>query len=377
MAHELHVDSRGTRMFYVKGSDREKISNKPWHANETNPIAYDEAPSIEQATIDLRANVDIQLRPTFNEDGVLIPSCQEIWRPNLDSEGNQILIDRPNNSTPYRSGTTLGVVGPGYKVIQDWQVIQMFKPWVDNGIATLETGGAIFDGKGFWILAKLKQDSVEIAKDDLIQPFMLIHNLHGGGACYPRLTDVRVVCNNTLVAACQGSKALFPIRHQGDIELKIEDVQKILLTWNEVMRRNTEAYKQMASWKFKSSDQIQEYFTHILRSSQKEIELDEGDEEKQEEMRLEKSRTLAAFKAAFVEDSKKLPQNGQSLWRAFNAVTNFVTHSQGRTMERRIANMHSAKNLSTRAFDVGLQILSGKIKLKEKATIQVTQNIST
>jgi phage/plasmid-like protein (TIGR03299 family) len=376
MAHELHKDAQGTRMFYVKGSQRDEISAKPWHAEETNPIAYDVPPSIDQVIRDLRADVQIQLRPIYNSDGIVISSRQEIWRPNLDADGNQIMLERPNNPGSYQSGTTLEVVGPGYQVIQDWQVVEMFRPWVENGIATLETGGAIFEGRGFWILAKLKQENIEIAKDDVIQPFMLINNFHGGGACYPRLTDVRVVCNNTLVAACRGSKALFSIRHQGNIEFKIEEIQKILVAWHNLLQKNTDAYKQMASWKFKTHDQIMDYFNHVLHKPEKENEETDVNEEKQEEAKIERSRTFTALKAAFIEDSKKLPQNGHSLWRAFNAVTNFVTHSQGRTMERRIANMYAPKNLSTQGFDVALKVLQGKIELKQKLKVQVLKSLS-
>lgn len=375
MAHELHRDAQGYRMFYVKGSEREKVSNRPWHAELTNPIGYDAPPSIEQAVKDLRADVEIKLRPVFDQDGNLIPTRQEIWRPNLDQNGNQIQIERPNQpGSFYPSGDSLEIVGPEYQILQDSQLIEVFRPWVENNLATLETGGAIFGGRGFWIMAKLNQQSIKIAKDDVIQPYFLASNFHGGFAANLRPTEIRVVCNNTLSAAHRASKSLYSIRHQGNISFKLEEAQILLKNWNILFERNADVYREMAKWKFKSSEQIEKYFQLVLRKPEKEFEEGQESEEKQEEEKIERNKIQTALRAAFVVDSKKLPQNGQSLWRAFNAITDYVTHSRGRDLDKRVANMFSSKNLATYAFDLTTKILAGKIELEHQVKVQVPAN---
>ena len=381
MAHELHKDSQGYRMFYVKGSEREKISSQPWHSKETNPIAYDVPPTIEQVIQDLRADVEIRLRPVFNQDGNLIPSCQEIWRPHLNDQGEQIWIERHNQpGSRFPSGDSLDLVGPDYQIIQDHQVVEMFRPWLENNLATLETGGAIFNGKGFWILAKINREALEICKDDVIQTYFLIFNFHGGLSLVLKPTEIRVVCNNTLTAAHRASKNLFTVRHSGNIQMKLEEVQNLMESWNVIFDEDVDIYKQMADWKFKSAAQAKELYGLMLRQKD-EDETEEQkvlsqDEEEREASKMERSRTLQKWMAAYVKDAKRLPNNRNSLWQWYNSITDDLTHTQGRSVDKRIAQMWARQNNGTKAFDLVKKVLKGQVKLTVPATVSVLENIS-
>lgn len=142
----------------------------------------------------------------------------------------------------------LGVVGPTYKPLQNSDAFSFFDPFVESGVATLETAGSLRDGKRVWILAKVAGDPIEIVKGDAVERFILLSNGHDGSlAIRCGFTPVRVVCQNTMGMAHgdKGSK-LLRVRHTNKAKSTLEIIRETMKVVNSEFEATTEQFKELA-----------------------------------------------------------------------------------------------------------------------------------
>lgn len=122
---------------------------------------------------------------------------------NFSIEESSLMGTMSERHVLYRNDThkALGVVGKGYQIVQPEQVMGFFDKLVRVGGFTLETAGALSDGKRIWALAKIGDDA-PILGHDIVRPYLLLSTSYDGTmATTAKLTSVRVVCNNTITAA--------------------------------------------------------------------------------------------------------------------------------------------------------------------------------
>lgn len=109
----------------------------------------------------------------------------------------------PDRVALHRSdtGAPLGLVSKGYHVVQPRETITFFRDVIETMGLTMETAGTLFDGKRFWALGYIGEDSV-IDRRDVVRGYLLVSSsADGGSATVAKFTSVRVVCNNTLTMA--------------------------------------------------------------------------------------------------------------------------------------------------------------------------------
>lgn len=100
----------------------------------------------------------------------------------------------------FRSDTLkpLSVVSEGYRVVQPSTVLQFFEALCQHNQFTMETAGALDDGKRIWALAKVGEGDAVVGSDQ-VKPYVLLATSYDGTmATIAKLTSVRVVCHNTL-----------------------------------------------------------------------------------------------------------------------------------------------------------------------------------
>jgi len=96
-------------------------------------------------------------------------------------------------------GRVLGVVHPGYRLLQNRAGLEIFDELLGGG--KYETGGYLRQGEVIWLQAALRKP-IQVRKNDKLKTFLLFSNSHDGSRPIDiRLTTVRVVCNNTLSLA--------------------------------------------------------------------------------------------------------------------------------------------------------------------------------
>lgn len=98
-------------------------------------------------------------------------------------------------------GKILTVASERWTPLQNREVVDFMDRYVRAGGASLETVGALRDGKIVWGLAKLNHE-FEVRSGDKIKGYLLFTSPHQvGKAIQVSTTTVRVVCANTMAAA--------------------------------------------------------------------------------------------------------------------------------------------------------------------------------
>jgi phage/plasmid-like protein (TIGR03299 family) len=334
------------RMAYRKRSNKDK----PWHDSWTHCMAWITDPDLPTVLHDLEAYVEVITRPIFDSKGKVIPELRETWRPHCDTEGNALIDDFGNPL-----GVRLGLVGPQYTLVQDSEVVNWFEPWVESGTVTIETGGAIFGGSKFWILARINKDSSDITADDPVHQFILVMNGHDGRVSFTALpTIIRVVCSNTLEVAVKSALIRYKARHSKLVHAKISEIQSDIEALDEEFQDSVAKFKALAASNVANEKELKAYFQKVLGEK---LDPDKV-------VKADGKRPLAILMRLF-EEGETLQAKGvkNTWWSAFNCVTEYVTHLRGRNSDMRLDNMISGigVSLNDRALKIGLQAADGML----------------
>ena len=99
----------------------------------------------------------------------------------------------------------LSTVTAPWNPLQNAEAFKFFNDFVEAGDMTMETGGVLRDGQQVWALAKVGE-SFTLANGDKVEGYLLFSNPHQFGKSIDiRFVAIRVVCNNTLTFALEGS----------------------------------------------------------------------------------------------------------------------------------------------------------------------------
>lgn len=183
---------------------------------------------------------------------------------NVGTDEDPHYITVPNKVVNYRSDNNkpLGVVGNVYTPLQNKDAFSFFDALVEEDEAVYHTAGALGKGERVWILAKMP-NHIKVGKDDIIDQYILIHNSHDGSsgitAC---VTNVRVVCNNTLTAALRETSNKVVIRHTVNAHARLAQAHELLNISNLYAKEMEDIFNQMA--KTKISDKKVETFLNSI-----------------------------------------------------------------------------------------------------------------
>lgn len=303
MAHELEIKADGTASAFFVGQPA-------WHGLGT---VLNNPPTIEEALKLAQLDWKVALRPVFSQ-------------PSEGSDYQQV----PGYQATVREsdGRVLGVVGSKFVPLQNQVAFDWFQPFLDSGAVTLESAGALKEGKRVWVLAKLKESEggvEEIVPGDNVEQYILLAHAHDGSlAIRVGFTAVRVVCQNTLTAAVHGNEAsnkLLKIRHTSHAPVALAVVREIIDTTRREFAANAAIFRMLAAT---GCDEV------TLRKYVREV-FEPGSAHNEEIL------------PRLVNDVVELFYHGKghqlaagSIWSAYNAITQFITHEQGRSADRRL-----------------------------------------
>lgn len=162
-------------------------------------------------------------------------SDEAIKIAHLDWKINQIPVmangvEIPNYFANVRSDTNeaLGVVKGRYKVIQNTEAFDFVDGIIQNKEVKCryETAGSLFNGRKIFLLVKLPN---KLLLGDKVENYLFFTNSHdGSSALTAGITNVRVVCNNTLQMALKGAPRTWTCRHTESILSKKAQAQQTL-----------------------------------------------------------------------------------------------------------------------------------------------------
>jgi len=202
------------------------MGKTPWHGLGT---VVEGRLSASEAIIAANLTWEVKQEPIFDGDMVEVPS--------------HIINRRSDN------GEILGIVGKDWRPIQNTFLVEVaealgqvesdYKP-------VIETCGSLRGGRIVWALITTGERHFA---DSNHKSFMVLSNGHDGSrAVRGTLTDVRVVCNNTLSYAENQQSALF-VRHSKNVSVRLQDAIALLGWANESTEATFAIYRALAETK--------------------------------------------------------------------------------------------------------------------------------
>lgn len=296
------------------------VGEKAWHGIGTL-IPY--APTIEDAIRLAGLDWTVSKQAIQRVDGTAIDSHVATVR---SSDGRQ-----------------LGIVGKAYEPLQNIDRFKWFQPFIDSGVATIETAISLREGSRVLVCCKLNSGPIEVVSGDTIQKYLMLAGSHDSSlAEHVSLSAIRTVCANTLkVALAQGDKVR--VKHTKHLKENLALVRDTVNAIDGVFQASAEQFKALARKGINQAD----LNTYVKRVFNIPIET------KRQSPLLEKIVPLFE-----VGKGNNLPGVAGTYWAAYNAVTEYLTHYRGKDANTRLdSNLFGVgDNLNTRALNIALEM---------------------
>ncbi|HBP1729225.1 DUF932 domain-containing protein [Pseudomonas aeruginosa] len=257
----------------------------------------------------------------------------------------------PEQKVLFRSDTKapLSVVSQRYHTVQPREVLEFYRDLTEVSGYELETAGVLKGGRKFWALARTGQGAALRGNDQVNGYLLLATSCDGTMATTATPTTVRVVCNNTLTIALDGTSRAIKVPH--NTRFDPEEVKKQLgiavSQWDDFMYR----MRTLAERKVKTKE-VLSFITTVLgdsspRGRQAEVVPNIRAMQKVESLYQGRGRGSSLESA-----------NGTA-WGLLNAVTEYVDHERrARSNEYRMdsAWFGQGAQIKQRALDAALQL---------------------
>jgi len=208
----------------------------PWHIGETKDRSHELADLVSGDEMLVAAGLDwnVSQRNLFvpGIDGGFVPAPG--WVANVRDSDD----------------TTLGIVRPAYRVLQNTALAELGDALVDAGGAHYETGGSLRNGQIVFLSMELPEGISVEGDPSGHQVYLLLKNGHsgmGGGKLDVVVTIVRAVCMNTVSAGITGSMQSFSLTHRSNLDGRIAEARRAL----------TLTFDYAESWAIKASSLVQ------------------------------------------------------------------------------------------------------------------------
>lgn len=305
-------------MFYV--------GEVPWHGlgvDATNTKIQTSKQALELAGLDWKVSKD----PLFHKV-------------------NDQILEIKNQYVNVRSsdGSALGIVGENYTILQNESAFQVLDSLLAEGL-TFETGGSIKSGKEVFALMKLPQ--IVIGQDDVTNNYILLSNSHDGSKAISfGLTQVRVVCNNTLTMALNsGASKLLKIRHTKNAQSALIEAKEAINLVTAQIEGTRAIYEKMIKLDV-TKESLENYFRIVTDIQEREVK---------------DSKTLVKLFELY-EGGIGQDKLGNNLYRAYQAVTEYDTHHRtlrgDGKLENRLINVFDIKSLANKGYEVASSMVA-------------------
>ena len=271
-------------MFYVRET--------PWHGLGT---MVEDAPNSKEALKLAGLDWKVIQKDVYTDDG-------------LKMEGYKANIRDKDNAA-------LSIVSDRYCVVQNDEAFAFTDALLDNNDIRYETAGSLMGGRKIWLLARLPETEI---CGDIIEPYLCFSNTHDcSGAVRVCVTNIRVVCNNTLNIALNSASRFWSVRHIGNIEDKLEEAKRCLDLANDYiseLKKQAEIYANT----YISEEQLQEILSELFPTTS------EMSKREKENIQTLKDEFMTCYDAADIAKFKG------TAWGVINAMSDMATHMKPR-----------------------------------------------
>jgi len=178
----------------------------PWHRLG---VTLDGVLTWKEAVEKSNLNWKVEKKPLYNEKGEIVP-VYGIFRD----------VDN----------VFLGSVGERYETIQNEYAFSFIDALIGDDLAHYDSAGALGKGEVIFCSAYLPSANYEIVEGDLHQTYLLFKTSHDGSmSAICKLTDVRVVCNNTLTQALKAGGFNIKVKHTRNAQEKLNLAKNLII----------------------------------------------------------------------------------------------------------------------------------------------------
>lgn len=242
----------------------------------------------------------------------------------------------PNRFCTFRTDTNdiFGMVSDRYEVVQNSEGFIFFDSIVGTGKAIFETAGVLGNGETIFVTAKLPDYIRVNGSDDVIEKYLLLTMNHSGEkSIMAMFTPVRVVCNNTLQAALNGSKSMVKIRHTKSAKENLDKAMELLNLTN-ILSKNSQNLFSMLAKQAVTDVQMADYINSmVLNQNEMNLAL-------MNNRYLENIEEISTRKKNIINDIKLYNQVGigqkeihGTAWGLYNAVTGYYQNMKTYTSD--------------------------------------------
>lgn len=334
MAHNLNIDSNGNARMFAAGE-------LPWHKlgnNVADAVSWAEA--MKLGGLDWT----VDERTIFADGDIPLRDYKALTRTELN--GKVI---------------PLGIVGAEYHVIQNATAFDWTETLLNAG-AKYESAGALGNGSRIWVLARVPDADYSIGGDKH-QSFLLFETSHDGTrAATARLTDVRVVCQNTLNAALAGNGSNLRIRHTKTAQERFDAAVRMIGN-TVVTAKELQAKLERLANKSLTKETLQSIMAELFPAPTE----DKGKASKtrHENILLEIAQNLKS------NDKGAFSEQAGTAYALFNSITNYVDHAKA---SRANDLMPGAKPEQLRSLSA---MFGSGAELKERALVTIGKHIDS
>ncbi|WP_110968954.1 DUF932 domain-containing protein [Pseudomonas huaxiensis] len=257
----------------------------------------------------------------------------------------------PDQKVLYRSDTKapLSVVSQRYQVVQPREVLEFYRDLTEVSGFELETAGVLKGGRKFWALARTGQGTTLRGNDQVNGYLLLATSCDGTLATTATPTTVRVVCNNTLTIALDGSAKAIKVPHSTrfDPQAVKKQLGIAVSQWDNFMHRMRMLSERKVQW-----HEAMGFFMNVLCDANPNMPRPAV---------LPNERALRKVQCLYEGQGRgsTLESAQGTAWGLLNAVTEYVDHERrARSIEYRMdsAWFGQGAQLKQRALEAALQL---------------------
>jgi len=289
---------------------------RPWHGIGT---VLDDCPTSDEAIRIARLGWDVKQEPVYLNNGTKIDG---VWA-NIRQDTKDVL----------------GIVRDKYRIVQNAESFAFVDNIISNtkGIeCRYETAGSLFNGKRVFMLVRLPDMDLV---GDKVENYLFLSNSHDGSTgLMAGISNVRVVCNNTLQMAEREASRIWKIRHTESLKGKQAEAEMALglaLSYNERIKEDAE---KLAVQKLDEEKFFREFFKKLNLT--------------------DKSKEKVMFSIADIYKNKDDLQNFKGTkWGIYNAVADYVSNSEplrhtSTMADRKMAAFMDGYTMLSSAYDI-------------------------
>jgi phage/plasmid-like protein (TIGR03299 family) len=257
----------------------------------------------------------------------------------------------PEQKVLYRSDTKapLSVVSQRYQVVQPSEVLEFYRDLTEVSGYELETAGVLKGGRKFWALARTGQTTTLKGNDQVNGYLLLATSCDGTLATTATPTTVRVVCNNTLTIALDGTTKAIKVPHSTRFDPTAVKKQLGIAVsqWDAFLHRMRMLSERKVQW-----HEAMSFFIRVLCDASPDSPLPAV---------LPNERALRKVQCLYEGQGRgsTLESAKGTAWGLLNAVTEYVDHERrARSTEYRMDSAWFGQGavIKQRALQAALQL---------------------